>query len=98
MNDFELLTSKENLGFYKCCEVTEIFLFDKNLNNYFNLYTLITFEEKDVKKEDLKEKHPSKLINLQFYENDSYNKNYRLGIKQYYLTLEQIQENYKNLK
>lgn len=42
--DFENLCRQGVIGFYESCEVTQIFLIEKN-SKIFNYYALIVFEE-----------------------------------------------------
>ena len=88
MDDYNLLVSKGTIGFYNSCEVTEIFLHHKNEEDYFNLFTLVCFEEKIIE-EDSKEQL------LGYFD---LNKEYNLGIIRYNLTLDSIKSNFKKLK
>lgn len=44
-NDFELLLSSGNIAFYKGCEVTQIFLKDKESEQVINYFSLFVFDE-----------------------------------------------------
>lgn len=46
-NDFELLLSQGNIAFYKGCEVTQIFLYDKCTKEAKNYFCLFVFDEVD---------------------------------------------------
>ena len=46
---FNLLVSPEKLGFYKSCEVTEIFLINNSDKSILNIYTLIYFSDSEYK-------------------------------------------------
>lgn len=46
-NDFELLLSQGNIAFYKGCEVTQIFLYDKRTKEAKNYFCLFVFDEVD---------------------------------------------------
>ncbi|WP_053588451.1 VPA1262 family N-terminal domain-containing protein [Bacillus sp. FJAT-22090] len=86
--DFESLVSEGTLGFYKSCEVTTIFIFDKNSKKTFNFYTLINFEEKEfcgTNKKILNERPLDLTSNL------------ILGIIQYNLNLLDIKKLYYSL-
>lgn len=86
--DFETLVSEGTLGFYRSCEVTTIFIFDKNSKKTFNYYTLVNFEEIDfvnTNKKILNER-PLKL-----------NENLILGIIQYNLSLKDVKSVYYSL-
>lgn len=43
--DFNELLSQGNIAFYKGCEVTQIFIYNKSTNEVYNYYTLICFDE-----------------------------------------------------
>ena len=86
MEEYNLLVSQGNIGFYKSCEVIEMYLYDKNTGKDYNLFTILVFKEnyhtpiKDV---------TPQLIKI--------TDNIKLGIKQYILTMNMVQKNYKNL-
>ena len=46
MNTLEELLEYGVIGFYKSCEVIQIFLVDKDMN-YLNFFTIFTFEERE---------------------------------------------------
>lgn len=85
---FNLLISNEKLGFYKSCEVTEIFLINKLDNSILNIYTLIYFSDLEYKGQSARYLTP-KLKKI--------NKNYSLGIQKYYLTIEEARERFESL-
>lgn len=41
MEEWDSLLKKGIIGFYQCCEVTEIFLFNKKSKRICNLFTLL---------------------------------------------------------
>lgn len=86
--EFELLKTEGILGFYNSCEVTTIFIFNKQLKETFNFYTLISFEEK---------KHFS--IDEKFLSDKQFNisNELSLGIIQYNLTFNDAIKAYHNL-
>lgn len=86
---FNLLLSPEKLGFYKSCEVTEIFLINKSDNTILNLYTLIYFTESE---------YNGKLARYLTHTPENINKNYSLGIQKYYLTIEEVKNRFESLK
>lgn len=49
ISDFDKLCKEGEIGFYTSCEVTQIFLFDKETKNVYNYFTLVTFEEDEFK-------------------------------------------------
>lgn len=86
--DFETLVAEGTLGFYRSCEVTTIFIFDKNSKKTFNYYTLVNFEEIDfvnTNKKILNERP----LNL--------NENLIMGIIQYNLSLKDVKAVYYSL-
>ena len=44
-NKLDFLLNNANIGIYNKCEVIEIFGFDKEKKEAFNIYTLIAFED-----------------------------------------------------
>lgn len=86
MNEFDLLVSKGNVGFYKSCEVIEMYVYDNKTGNDYNLFTIHVFKEnyhtpnKDV---------TPKLIEVKG--------DFKIGIKQYPLTIEMAKKNYMKL-
>ena len=42
--DFELLLKEGNIAFYKGCEVSHIFIFDKEEKKAINYFTLFSFD------------------------------------------------------
>ncbi len=76
--DFDSLLNYGNIAFYKACEVTQIFIFDKQENTAINFYTLFTFDELEVCDE--------KAIFLS--EKLTINKRYFCGIQQKRISLE----------
>lgn len=86
--DFTILTTAGNIAFYESCEVTEIFLYRKNNNEILNFFTIAVFEEK-----------PYNELNERFLGNRiSVNKDFGMGIKQYWLTLEEATAKYHTLE
>lgn len=49
--NFELLISPGNVGFYKSCEITKIFFYTLGEEKYYNFFTLLSFENTPVVKE-----------------------------------------------
>lgn len=87
--DFKLLTTSGNIAFYESCEVTEIFIHRKSDKINFNFYTLVVFEEKPYLGN-----YPDylgEMINVP-------NSDLRIGIKRYWLNMEEIETRFKNLK
>jgi hypothetical protein len=86
--DFKILTENGNIGFYQSCEITELFLTRKKDNTTLNFYTIAVFEEK-----------PFVGRNQQFLCRPiSVNKDYNLGIQRYWLSLDEVEQNYETLK
>ena len=97
MGNFELLIKDGNIGFYNSCEITEIYMFPKENNKaIYNLFTLVTFEEK------LFEGNNKKFITDNLLDFEYYNNRkkliYQIGIKQYHLSLESVKNNFYKLK
>lgn len=86
--EYCLLTSYGNIGFYQSCEVTQFFLIDKHKNKFINLYILVTFEEEPFKKTNLKY-----LTNKPIKFDD----NYSVSIQRYHLSLDETAENFLNI-
>ena len=42
MKEYDLLTGKENIGFYNSCEITELVIMESN--NIYNLYTIVFYQ------------------------------------------------------
>ncbi|MCK4440745.1 MAG: hypothetical protein KAU90_01980, partial [Sulfurovaceae bacterium] len=67
---FDFLLNQANIGIYNKCEVIEIFGFNKEKKEAFNIYTLIVFE--NTKQEDLKELLTNKLQPFKGFKNLSW--------------------------
>lgn len=87
--DFDILVKKGNFGFYKRCEVTEVFCVNKEVNSPLNLYTLIYFQDEDYNGKNFTH-ITEKLIKI--------NDDYSLGIVRYYLSISDAKKRYENLK
>jgi hypothetical protein len=71
MNDkLDFLLNQANIGSYTKCEVIEIFAFDKEKKQAFNIYTLIIFE--NTKQKDIKELLTDKLQQFKGYKSLSW--------------------------
>lgn len=46
--DFDLLVQQGNLGFYTSCEVTHAIVYDKEMKQAYNYYTVFVFEERKL--------------------------------------------------
>ena len=97
MEDFDLLIKEGTIGFYQSCEITEIFMFPKDNNDFIsNLFTLVTFEEKTFR--GIEEKNiTDKLIDFK-YISDGKKLDYKIGIRQYHLDLKSIEKRFYTLK
>lgn len=80
--DLDLLIKEGNLGFYKSCEITTIFLFDRETKTAMNFYTIGVFEELEIGITETTEHLTEKPIDI--------NKRYSLGIIRYRRTIEDI--------
>jgi len=88
MEEWNSLSKKGNIGFYQCCEVTEIFLFNKKSKRICNLFTLLVLEEK-----------PFGQVNEQLLgERIKVNEDSFIGIKRFWLALDETEAKFKNLK
>ncbi len=86
-SEFTLLQTPGILGFYQSCEVTMIFIFNKKSKTTYNLYTLITFEERPYSSPN--ERYLSKPFHI--------SDDFFIGIFQYYLTLAEVTDAYNYL-
>jgi len=87
--DFNTLIEQGNIGFYQSCEVTEIFLFQKQEKLVFNLFSIAVFEEKPFEGKN-QQFLTDKLIPI--------DNKYSVGIKRYWLSMEEITTNFRYLK
>ncbi|TGK45941.1 VPA1262 family N-terminal domain-containing protein [Leptospira bouyouniensis] len=87
--DYEILTTNGNIAFFKSCEVTELFLFRKTDKAILNFFTIAVFEEKPFfsTNETYLTRKP---INL--------NADYSLGIKRYWLSMNEVYDRYQKLR
>lgn len=85
---FNLLISNGKLGFYKSCEVTEIFLINKLDNSILNIYSLIYFTDSEYEGKSAKYLTPRA---------EKINKKYYLGIQKYHLTIEETRKRFESL-
>lgn len=86
--DYNILTTDGNIGFYKSCEVTEIFLQRKSDKAIFNFFTLAVFEEKPFDK-----------TNQQFLgERIKINEDFSIGILRYWFLKSEANSNFLILK
>ena len=86
MNEFDLLVSKGNIGFYKSCEVIEMYVYDNKTGNDYNLFTIHVFKENyHTSNIDV----TSELIDVK--------EDFKIGIKKYPLTIEMAKKNYMKL-
>lgn len=67
---FDFLLNQSNIGVYNKCEIIEIFGFDKEKKEAFNIYTLIIFE--NTKQKNLKELLTNKLQPFKGFRNLSW--------------------------
>lgn len=88
MEEWDSLLKKGNIGIYHCCEVTEIFLFNKKSKEICNLFTLLVLEEKPI--DDVNEQLLGERIKV--------NEDCFIGIKRFWMTLDEAKAKLKNLK
>lgn len=87
--EYNLLSGFGNLGFYKSCEVTTIFLLDKISKQVFNYFSIFVFEEKELETDKIKYL-TDKLLTI--------SDEYRVGICRYYLSMEQAFDNFNQIR
>lgn len=90
LKSFKDLLKSGNIGFYKRCEVIDIYLNNKKEKKVINLYKLITFQENPIEDNNSKEY----LTNELKYIND----NYSLGITKDYMSLQDAKDCFNDLK
>lgn len=88
INQFNMLVTAGNIGFYNSCEVTELFLWNKKTSKAHNLFILCVFEERDTPPLG-KTKLTKKPI--------VYDKHQCICIVRYYLSLGQIESAFESL-
>lgn len=88
INQYEMLVTQGNIGFYNSCEVAEIFVCNKKTKKINILFNLCVFEERDSPF-PMKENLTKDLI--------PFDANQSIGIVRYYLELDQIKSVFKNL-
>jgi hypothetical protein len=84
--DFDILINEGNIAFYQSCEVTELFLYNKD--TVFNFYTIAVFEEKPFNERDESFLTPKPI---------KINKDYNLGIKRSWHSLDEIKNTFATL-
>jgi len=87
--EFNLLSKMGNIGFYESCEVTEIFLENKQEKEYFNFFTLVVFEEKPFERRN------------RHYINENrvkINSDYNLGIQRSWFLIDEMKDIFQNIK
>ena len=86
--EFYILLENGTIGFYNTCEVTTVFINDKEEKNIHNIYTIVVFEDKS--NVDIKPKFITKKpINI--------SKELSLGIIKYDITIDKVKEVYQEL-
>lgn len=87
--DYDLLTKPGNLGFYRSCEATTIFLFNNVTKQAHNYFTIMVFEEREKETEEV-EYLTEKLITI--------SSEFKMGICRYDLTMEQALDSFRQIK
>jgi hypothetical protein len=82
MNDFDTLLQEGNTGFYKSCEVTQLFLQRKADKVLFNFFILAVLEEKPFTNRN----HGFLTQGRGLKVNNEYN----LGIQRYWLSIDEV--------
>jgi len=88
MSDFDLLLKWGNLGFYSRCEITNIFVLDKESNIAYNFFTIFVMEDSISIDSTFKNVMP-KLVEL--------SKRFSIGIKQSQIIASSVQQIYESL-
>ena len=88
--DYDFLSQNGNIGFYKKCEVIEIFGYQLDDQKAFNIFTLIVFEE--TQQQESEKYLSNKLIPFQK------NKNIKWGIKRTIINIDKVKFIFENLK
>ena len=89
-SDFSFLLESGSIGFYNKCEVIEIFGFDLKINQPFNIFTLIVFEDS--------QQHESEELLTKKLEKFKLLKNIKWGIKRRVITIEKAKSLFENLQ
>lgn len=87
MEEYDLLVKQGNIGIYNSCEVTELVI--RESNEFYNLYTICVFQEKNV----TPERHRYNKCSYTMQIDDKHS----VCILQYELTLNEIKENFEKL-
>jgi hypothetical protein len=88
-DDFNILIQSGNIGFYKSCEVTQLFLISNTDNSITNFFILIVFEELSFNGQEHKFLTTKKKIPV--------NDEISLGIQQYRLSIEDAKDSFEYL-
>jgi len=86
---FDFLLNKANIGIYNKCEIIEIFGFNKEKKEAFNIYTLIVFE--NTKQKNMNEMMTNKLQSFKGHKKISW------GIKRTIIDIEKVQQLYMDI-
>lgn len=86
--DYTTLATSGNIAFYESCEVTQLFLWDKKQQKVYNLFILVSFEEK-----------PYAATNKHFLtkEKIKVTNTFEIGIQRYWLTLSEAATTFNTL-
>ncbi len=86
--EYKVLSEHGNLGFYKSCEVTTIFLLDKLSKDVYNYFSLFVFEEREIETNKVKYL-TDKLLTV--------SDEYRMGICKYQLSMDDVYNNFTQI-
>lgn len=89
LKDLDILTTNGRTGFYSRCEVTELFIYEKQTQRNFNLLTLLVFEDAAIP-DECKRYLTNKPLSIPKH------KEYCLGIAKYYKSIEEIKGYFPN--
>lgn len=86
---FEDMINNKDVGSYNCCEIIEIFGFNKTKNNCYNIYAIVVFENSNIQIDE-EEYLTEKLIKI--------DKDNSVGIKKMRVKISEIIPFFTNLK
>lgn len=88
-NDFNLLLQEGNIAFYKACEVTQIFIYDKSKEKAFNYYCLFVFDELNQTDKETEYLLPK---------SESLNETLSLGVQRKRISIEKTRQVFEELQ
>lgn len=90
VNDFNHLSKDGVLGHYKECELTHVFIFEKDSNRFYHYFAVLSYEEFEEFEANRKKSYLTKsLVKV--------NNKYKMGISQMRITLENASDIFNQL-